>query len=50
LTVRDIAASCAFDSQGLGMDVISLGAGRKTLSFGVQKINLHIRKLWPKKT
>jgi len=41
LTVRDIAASCAFYSQVLGMDIVNFGAGRKALSFGVQKINLH---------
>jgi catechol 2,3-dioxygenase-like lactoylglutathione lyase family enzyme len=41
LTVRDIAATCAFYSRVLGMEVVTFGAGRKALSFGSQKINLH---------
>jgi catechol 2,3-dioxygenase-like lactoylglutathione lyase family enzyme len=41
LTVNDIAASCDFYSRVLGMDVVTFGAGRKALSFGAQKINLH---------
>ncbi len=41
LTVRDIAASCAFYSQVLGMDVVTFGSDRKALVFGKQKINLH---------
>lgn len=41
LTVRDIAASCNFYSQVLGMDVVTFGSDRKALLFGKQKINLH---------
>jgi len=41
LTVQDIEASCAFYSRVLGMEVVTFGTGRKALSFGTQKINLH---------
>ena len=41
LTVRDINAACEFYSRVLGMKVIVFGEGRKALSFGKQKINLH---------
>jgi len=41
LTVRDVEASCAFYSRVLGMEVVTFAAGRKALSFGCQKINLH---------
>lgn len=41
LTVQDIEASCAFYQRVLGMEVVTFGAGRKALAFGVQKINLH---------
>ncbi len=41
LTVRDIDASVAFYATVLGMDVVTFGAGRKALTFGSQKINLH---------
>ena len=41
LTVRSISASCDFYSNVLGMKVVTFGEGRKALSFGVQKINLH---------
>lgn len=41
LTVRSISASCDFYSNVLGMEVVTFGEGRKALSFGVQKINLH---------
>lgn len=41
LTVRDIAATCAFYTQVMGMSVVTFGAGRKALAFGQQKINLH---------
>ena len=41
LTVKDINATCAFYEQVLGMSVTTFGAGRKALSFGEQKINLH---------
>ena len=41
LTVKDIETTASFYSRVLGMDVITFGGGRKALSFGVQKINLH---------
>jgi len=41
LTVKDIDATCTFYAQTLGMRVKSVGGGRKVLSFGKQKINLH---------
>lgn len=41
LTVRSIDASCSFYRDGLGMEVVTFGEGRKALAFGRQKINLH---------
>jgi len=41
LTVRDIEATCAFYSRVMQMQVVTFGAGRRALSFGQQKINLH---------
>lgn len=41
LTVRDIAATCDFYARVLGMTVVTFGAGRKALSFGRHKFNLH---------
>jgi len=41
LTVADIAATCEFYSRALNMQVLTFGAGRIALSFGLQKINLH---------
>lgn len=41
LTVRDVDATCEFYSRVLGMDAITFGNGRRALSFGNQKINLH---------
>jgi len=41
LTVADVDATCDFYSRVLGMDVVIFGQGRKALSFGTQKINLH---------
>lgn len=41
LTVADIATTCGFYQRVLGMEVIDVGAGRKALRFGMQKINLH---------
>jgi len=41
LTVKDIDATCEFYSKALGMEVVTFGRGRKALSFGPQKINLH---------
>lgn len=41
LTVRDIDTTCDFYARVLGMESVTFGAGRKALSFGRQKINLH---------
>jgi len=41
LTVADIAATCAFYETVLGMEAVTFGEGRKALTFGEQKINLH---------
>lgn len=41
LTVTNISTTCDFYSRVLGMEVTSFGNGRKALSFGNQKINLH---------
>jgi catechol 2,3-dioxygenase-like lactoylglutathione lyase family enzyme len=41
LTVRDLGATCTFYTRVLGMRELSFGEGRKALSFGAQKINLH---------
>jgi len=41
LTVADVAVACDFYHRVLGMTVVSFGDGRKALSFGQQKINLH---------
>jgi catechol 2,3-dioxygenase-like lactoylglutathione lyase family enzyme len=41
LTVNDIGATCDFYGRVLGMQVVTFAEGRKALSFGRQKINLH---------
>lgn len=41
LTVKNIAATCKFYSNVLGMQVETFGADRTALCFGSQKINLH---------
>lgn len=41
LTVRDIDATCDFYARVMGMEAVTFGAGRRALSFGRQKINLH---------
>lgn len=41
LTVNDIEATCSFYNKVLGMEVVVFEGGRKALSFGAQKINLH---------
>lgn len=41
LTVARIPVTCDFYSRALGMEVVTFGQGRKALSFGNQKINLH---------
>src|SRR5215475_8646129 len=41
LTVNDIEATCRFYSTVLGMEIVSFGSGRRALSFGNQKLNLH---------
>ncbi|MGH8678396.1 MAG: VOC family protein [Burkholderiales bacterium] len=41
LTVANLDATCAFYSRVLGMQVVTFDEGRRALSFGRQKINLH---------
>ena len=41
LTVNNIEATCSFYKRVLGMEVVVFGGGRKALTFGAQKINLH---------
>ena len=41
LTVADVTSTCDFYHRVLGMEVVIFGPGRKALSFGRQKINLH---------
>ena len=41
LTVADIDSTCRFYERVLGMQVVTFAGGRKALSFGQQKINLH---------
>lgn len=41
LTVADIDATCAFYTQVLGMQAIAFSNGRRALTFGNQRINLH---------
>jgi catechol 2,3-dioxygenase-like lactoylglutathione lyase family enzyme len=41
LTIRDIEATCEFYSRVLHMEIITFAEGRRALSFGHQKINLH---------
>jgi len=41
LTVKNIDVSLAFYAKVLGMEVVTFGSGRKALSSGSQKINLH---------
>jgi catechol 2,3-dioxygenase-like lactoylglutathione lyase family enzyme len=43
LTVEDIDRTVAFYTGALGMTVTTFGAGRRALSFGTSKINLHQR-------
>lgn len=41
LTVKDIETTAYFYARVLGMEIVTYGGGRKALSFGTQKINLH---------
>lgn len=41
LTVTNIETTLGFYAKTLGMEVVTFGNGRKALSFGSQKINLH---------
>ena len=41
LTVTSIEETCAFYSRTLGMEIVAFGEGRRALSFGAQKFNLH---------
>ena len=42
LTVFDIARTCDFYSRVLGMKVVTFAEGRTALSFGRQKLHLHL--------
>ena len=44
LTVRDIASTCLFYTDVLGMKEVTGEDGRKALKFGWQKINLHTQQ------
>lgn len=50
LTVFDLERTCDFYSRVLGMKVVKFGEGRTALSFGRQKLNLHLfgREFEPK--
>jgi len=41
LTVADVDRTVDFYSRVLGMDPVSLGSGRRALTFAASKINLH---------
>jgi catechol 2,3-dioxygenase-like lactoylglutathione lyase family enzyme len=41
MTVKDIEVASDFYSRVLGMEILTFGGGRKALSFGSQKINVH---------
>jgi catechol 2,3-dioxygenase-like lactoylglutathione lyase family enzyme len=41
LTVRDVKATCAYYARVLGMQEVTFADGKKALTFGEQKINLH---------
>jgi catechol 2,3-dioxygenase-like lactoylglutathione lyase family enzyme len=41
LTCRNLAATLRFYTEVLGMSEVTFGNGRKALSFGRQKLNLH---------
>lgn len=41
LTARDVDMTAEFYARVLGMTVVSFGDGRRALTFGRQKINLH---------
>ena len=40
-TVKNVDATCKFYQHALKMEIATFGEGRKALSFGLQKINLH---------
>jgi catechol 2,3-dioxygenase-like lactoylglutathione lyase family enzyme len=41
LTVADVTKTCEFYERVLGIQTVTFAEGRKALSFGRQKINLH---------
>ena len=42
LTVRDLERTCEFYQRVLGFEVVTFAGGRKGLSLGRQKLNLHL--------
>ena len=42
LTVFDLERTCDFYARVLGMKVVTFGEGRTALTFGRQKLNLHL--------
>ncbi len=43
LTVADIEKTCEFYNVVMGMEIVDFGEGRRALTFGRQKINLHLQ-------
>ena len=43
ITVSDIETTCTFYTRVMGMQMVTFDQGRKALTFGQQKINLHER-------
>lgn len=42
MTVKDLDVTCDFYQRVLGMEPVTFAGGRRGLSFGSQKINLHL--------
>jgi catechol 2,3-dioxygenase-like lactoylglutathione lyase family enzyme len=42
LTVRDLDRTCEFYQSVLGFEVVTFAGGRRGLTFGRQKLNLHL--------
>lgn len=43
ITTMDVDRACQFYQQALGVEVVTFKGNRKALSFGRQKINLHLK-------